>query len=115
MRFVFQMTDALPHQTKHVTLIRELTNSRHSTICRNMVNKVMFICRKCPHKKTVKYLLVITSANIFSRFNYNLIVLNEKYVYLEEIHSRMFFPRKDIRGKPTSRRRRENISIIARA
>ena len=74
-----------------------------------MVNKVMFICRRCPHKKTVKYLLVITSANIFSRFNYSLIVLNEKYVYLEEIHSRMFFREKDIRGEPTSRRRRENI------
>ena len=77
-----------------------------------MVNKEMFICRKCPHKKTVKYLLVITSAKLFSRFSYSLIVLNEKYVYLEEIHSRMFFREKDIRGKPTSRRRRENISII---
>ena len=80
-----------------------------------MVNKVMFICRKYLHKKTDKYLLVITSANIFSRFSYSLILLNEKYVYLEEIHSRMFFLEKDIRGKPTSRRRRENISIIARA
>ena len=77
-----------------------------------MVNKVMFICRKCFHKKTDKYLLVITSAKLFSRFSYSLIVLNEKYVYLEEIHSRMFFREKDIRGKPTSRRRREYISII---
>ena len=77
-----------------------------------MVNKVMFICRKCFHKKTDKYLLVITSAKLFSRFSYSLIVLNEKYVYLEEIHSRMFFREKDIRGKPTSRRRRENISMI---
>ena len=77
-----------------------------------MVNKVMFICRKCFHKKTDKYLLVITSAKLFSKFIYSLIVLNEKYVYLEEIHSRMFFREKDIRGKPTSRRRRENISII---
>ena len=76
---------------------------------------MMFICRKCLHKKTDKYLLVITSANIFSRFNYSLIVPHEKYVYLEEIHSGMFFREKDIRGKPTSRRRRENISIIARA
>ena len=39
-------------------------------------------------EKTVKYLLVITSGNIFSRFTYSLIVLNEKYVYLEEIHLR---------------------------
>ena len=77
---------------------------------------MMFICRKYLHKKTDKYLLVITSANIFSRFSYSLTLLNEKYVYLEEIHSRMFFREKDImRGKPTSRRRRENISIIARA
>ena len=82
-----------------------------------MVNKVMFICRNCLHNKTDKYfnLLVTTSANIFSRFSYSLILLNEKYVYLEEIHSRMVFLEKDIRGKPTSRRRRENISIIARA
>ena len=76
---------------------------------------MIFICHKYLHKKTDKYLLVITSANIFSRFSYSLILLNEKYVYLEEILSRMVFLEKDIRGKPTSRRRRENISIIARA
>ena len=58
----------------------------------------MFICRKYLHKKTDKYLLVITSANIFSRFSYSLTLLNEKYVYLEEIHSRMFFGEKDILG-----------------
>ena len=63
-----------------------------------MVNKVMFICRKCFHKKTEKYLLVITLANIFSWFYYSLIVPNEKHVYLEELHSRMFFREKDIRG-----------------
>ena len=73
-----------------------------------MVNTVMFICRKCPRKKTVKYLLVITSANIFSRFTYSLIVLNERYVYLEEILLRSFFREKDIRRKLTSPRRHEN-------
>lgn len=34
-------------------------NSRHSPIWSKMVNEVMFISRKCPHKKTDKYLLVI--------------------------------------------------------
>ena len=69
---------------------------------------MMFICRKCLHKKTDKYLLVITSANIFSRFNYSLIVPHEKYVYLEEIHSGMFF-RKRILGE--SRRPADDAKI----
>ena len=72
----------LPHLLAEAKLGNSPTNSRHSTIWRTRVNKVMFICRKCLHKKkTDEYLLVITSANIFSRFNYSLIVLNEKYVY----------------------------------
>ena len=71
----------LPHLLAEARLGNPTNKLRHSTIWRNLVNKVLFICCKCLPIKTDKYLLVITSANIFSKFNYSLIVLNEKYVY----------------------------------
>ena len=58
-------------------------------------------------KKTDK--LVITSANVFSRFNYSLIVPLTRNTSLVEIHSRSFSDKKLLSGpKQKSGRQREN-------
>ena len=49
--FTLQMGLGLPHLLAEAGLGLPPTNSRHSTIWGNMVNKVMSICRKCFHKK----------------------------------------------------------------